>query len=93
MNQYPNAFNSMLAGPLLFLVLLVVLAAIVVGILPYWFIFKKAGFSPWLCILMLVPLANLIVLYVVAFSPWNVMPENAGFRVPPPPSTGYLPQA
>ncbi|MGA2216784.1 MAG: hypothetical protein ABSG51_01770 [Terracidiphilus sp.] len=41
---------------------------------PYWTIFKKAGFSPWLSLLMYVPLANIIVLYVVAFSDWKSAP-------------------
>jgi uncharacterized membrane protein YhaH (DUF805 family) len=40
-------------------------------ILPYWKIFSKAGFSGWLALVMIVPLANLIVLYVVAFSEWK----------------------
>lgn len=50
------------------------LIASVVLVIPYWFIFKKAGFSPWLAILMFVPLANIIILYVIAFSPWKVVP-------------------
>jgi hypothetical protein len=37
---------------------------------PFWTIFAKAGFSPWLSLLMLVPGVNLIVLYMVAFSRW-----------------------
>ncbi len=45
-----------------------------ISVIPYWFIFKKAGFSPWLTVLMFVPLANLIILYVVAFSEWKVAP-------------------
>jgi hypothetical protein len=40
-------------------------------IVPYWKIFSKAGFSGWLALLMILPLANLIVLYVVAFSEWR----------------------
>ena len=28
----------------------------IVVVIPYWFIFKKAGFSPFLALLMLVPL-------------------------------------
>jgi hypothetical protein len=55
-------------------------------LLPYWVIFKKAGYSPWLSLLVLIPLINLIVLYVVAFSQWRVVPVGwvppAG---PPPP--------
>src|SRR5277367_4693323 len=46
----------------------------VVLVIPFWFIFKKAGFSPWLAILLFVPLANIIILYVVAFSQWKVVP-------------------
>jgi hypothetical protein len=50
------------------------LIASVILVIPYWFIFKKAGFSPWLAVLMFVPLANIIILYVVAFSDWKVVP-------------------
>ncbi len=46
----------------------------VIMVIPYWFIFKKAGFSPWLAVLMFVPLANVIILYVIAFSEWKVVP-------------------
>ena len=38
------------------------LIASVVLVIPYWFIFKKAGFSPWFALLMFVPLANVIIL-------------------------------
>jgi hypothetical protein len=44
---------------------------LVVGILPYWQIFKKAGFAPALSLLTVIPGVNLIVLYVVAFSDWK----------------------
>jgi hypothetical protein len=47
-------------------------------IVPYWRIFSKAGFSGWLSLLMVVPLANFIVLYYVAFANWNVRQERAG---------------
>jgi hypothetical protein len=51
-----------------------ILIGIVILIIPYWMIFKKAGFSPWLSILMFVPLVNFIMLYVLAFSEWKVVP-------------------
>ncbi len=57
--------------------------AVVVGILPYWKIFSKAGFSGWMSLLMLVPLLNLVVLYIVAFSQWNVQPTFQQ-QAPPP---------
>ncbi len=38
---------------------------------PFWIIFKKAGFQPILSVLTLVPLVNLVLLYMVAFSEWE----------------------
>ena len=49
----------------------------VLTIPPCWIIFKKAGFQPILAILMIVPLVNLIVLYIVAFSKWKSDPPRA----------------
>lgn len=36
---------------------------------------KRAGFSPWLGLLIVVPLANILLLWFVAFSPWPALPE------------------
>lgn len=44
---------------------------------PFWKIFAKAGFSPWLALLILVPVVNLVVLYIAAFSPWPALPDQA----------------
>jgi hypothetical protein len=55
----------MVAGLFFLLVLLPVSLA------PYWVIFKKAGFSPWLTLLMWIPVISLVVLYFVAFSQWR----------------------
>ncbi len=52
------------SGPLMVLVM----AAVI--IVPFWFIFSKAGYSKWLSLLMVVPLLNLILLYFLAFSKW-----------------------
>jgi hypothetical protein len=56
-------------------------------ILPFWMIWKKAGFSPWLSILMLVPLVGVIMLYVLAFSEWKVVPAQTVYPPNYPPST------
>jgi hypothetical protein len=53
-------------------IIVVVFYAIV--IVPFWFICKKAGFSPWLSLLNLVPLGGIILMYVLAFADWNVAP-------------------
>lgn len=68
----------------LFLLIPIALIILIVGLLPYWFIFKKAGFAPLLSLLMMVPLANIIVLYVVAFSQWNVVPATQPPQSLPP---------
>jgi hypothetical protein len=52
------------------LLLIAVLAFVV--FLPYWQIFKKAGFSPWLSLLMVIPLVNLCALYYLGFARWRV---------------------
>jgi len=46
-------------------------------IVPFWKICSKAGLSPWLSILMVVPLANIIVPFVVAFSDWPAIRRQA----------------
>jgi len=66
---------------ILFLFLLPMSAVVIA---PYWQIFKKAGFPGALGLLMIVPLANLIVLYVVAFSRWKTLPEPSVYPAYPP---------
>jgi len=48
--------------------MMLVFAALV--IVPFWFIFKKAGYPPWLGLLMGVPIVNFAMLYYLAFSDW-----------------------
>ena len=79
--------------PMHLLVLFFVVPFLGVVIAPYWVIFKKAGFSGALSILILVPVVNLIVLYVIAFSRWKVVPipDFAGSYPPAYPPPGYVP--
>ena len=54
--------------------LLIAVVGFVAGfviILPYWQIFKKAGFSLWLSLLMVIPLVNLCALYYLGFARWR----------------------
>ena len=62
----------------------------IIVIIPYWFIFKKAGFSPFLALLMLVPIINFFMLYFLAFARWNVVPAA---QVYPAPTFPYQPPA
>jgi hypothetical protein len=83
-----HAFAAMLAFMPMFI--LVCLAIIVI---PYWFIWKKAGFSPWLSLLMFLPFINIIALYVLAFSQWKVVPiAQPAFGYPQPPTQFTPPQ-
>jgi hypothetical protein len=61
-------------------------------LIPTWFICKKAGFSPWLSLLVFVPMGGLVLLYVLAFAEWKVVPaaQTAYVQPVPPP---YPPQA
>ncbi len=63
------------------------LVTVIIVLIPYWFIFKKAGFPPALSLLMVIPLVGFIMLYVLAFSQWKVVPAA---QVQPP--QAYPPQ-
>jgi len=45
-------------------------------IIPYWMIFKKAGFSPWLALLMVIPMVKLVVIWAIAFTDWELAPKT-----------------
>jgi len=64
---------------------------IVILVIPFWQIFKKAGLGAALSLLMWIPLVNLIMLYVLAFSRWKVVPAQETILYPPPPN--YPPAA
>ena len=50
---------------------LVVLAAVVaIFIVPCWLIFKRAGWSPWLSLVLFVPGAAIVLLWVFALARW-----------------------
>jgi hypothetical protein len=62
-----DRFDVYAVGPAHMLVLGLLL------IIPFWRLFSKAGYSGWWSLLMLIPLVNLITLYVLAFSNWPVL--------------------
>src|ERR1700728_3553143 len=69
-----------------------ILVILVIVILPFWFICKKAGFTPWLALLNVVPLGQLILIYVLAFAEWKVVPMSQVVVGPPPPYPPMPPQ-
>lgn len=77
----------MVLMPIFFLVFAVIV------IIPYWFIWKKAGFSPWFSLLMFIPMVNFIMLYVLAFADWKVVPApQQPLAYPYPPASITPPQ-
>ena len=76
---------------------IIIVISIAIVMIPCWFILKKAGFSPWLSLLCLIPsLGTLVLLYVLAFAEWKVVPApQAAYPppYPPPPQPPYPPQA
>ncbi len=68
---------SMQVGPFgLIMGLIMCLIIMVLIILPYWFIFSKAGYSKWLSLLMGVPIVSIVMLYFLAFSTWPSQRET-----------------
>ena len=57
------------------------LGPLVIGILiivPFWKLFSKAGYCGWLVLLMLVPVINILVLYLLAFADWPALRHRRG---------------
>lgn len=52
--------------------------AAIIGIVPFWRLCKRAGYSPWLSLLILVPIADIIFVYWLAFSDWPSQRGGAG---------------
>ena len=90
MQHQPDMLAIM--GPMMVLFGLLGAALIVI---PFWVIFKKAGLGGPLSLLMMIPFVGIIMLYVLAFSRWKVMPiqEYATGYPPAYPPPGYVPAA
>jgi hypothetical protein len=53
------------------LIVILLTAVITLGLLwPYGRIFYRVGYSPWLSLLMLVPLVNVVTIWLFAYAQW-----------------------
>lgn len=52
--------------------------AAVIAIIPFWRLCTRVGHSPWLSLLLLIPIANLIFVYYLAFSEWPAQRGGIG---------------
>ncbi|MBI3111525.1 MAG: hypothetical protein HYZ01_08140 [Ignavibacteriales bacterium] len=60
-----------------------VLVATVLGalftVVPFWFIFRKAGFHPALSLLMMVPVVSVVMTFFLALVEWPSLKKSDGF--------------
>jgi hypothetical protein len=58
---------------LLVLTLILLFPTVILGVIPFWFICKKAGYPPLLSLLNLIPfcVGTLALVYFLAFAPWK----------------------
>lgn len=70
--------NSLTGAGLIFG--LIGLASIVFAIIVWWRIFSKAGYSGAMSLLLFVPIANIIVICMLAFAEWPILKELNALR-------------
>jgi uncharacterized membrane protein YhaH (DUF805 family) len=61
------------------------LIVLVLSLVAWAQILKKAGYNPWWVLIAFVPLVNFIMFFVFAFSEWPVLRMGRGGMSPPPP--------
>jgi len=57
----------------LIVIAVMLLVVILLNVLPFWKICTKAGFPGALSLLMLVPIANIVFLFYIAFAEWPAL--------------------
>lgn len=63
----------------LIVIFAVVPIVILLNVLPFWKICTKAGFSGALSLLILVPVANIVFLFYIAFAEWPALRNSQGY--------------
>jgi hypothetical protein len=60
---------------------IIAIVSIILAIVIWWRIFSKAGYSGALGLLMFVPIANLVMLLILAFAEWPIQAELNQLRM------------
>jgi uncharacterized membrane protein YhaH (DUF805 family) len=63
-------------GGLSILHVLIVVVILILYFLPIVKILQKAGYSGWWCLIVFVPLVNVVMFYVFAFANWPVLRDK-----------------
>lgn len=61
------------------IILFLAIVIALVSVLPAFWALPKIGKSPWMAILLAIPLVNIVYLYVLAFGQWGP-PRPAGWQ-------------
>ena len=78
-DRFPVRFPVM-SGVAMLVSLLIGLIGLIIALVIWWRIFAKAGYSGAMGLLMFIPLANLIVLLILAFGKWPIEEEVERLR-------------
>ena len=91
----PEMIKKIVTAALAFIPIFIAIGIAIVMV-PCWFILKKAGFSPWLSLLCIIPsIGTLVLLYIVAFSNWPALPMPGSTwqgQTPYPPQAPFPPK-
>ncbi len=61
---------------LMVILLITIIPGILLIVIPFWKICSKAGFPGAISLLMLVPFANIVLLFYIAFSEWPALTKK-----------------
>ena len=86
MNLTPLLLNSnMPLGTIELLIILVLIGFIALaGVIPFWFICKKAGLSPWLSLIFILPFGVFVLPLMLATMEWPALKQSQSPVQPPP---------
>jgi hypothetical protein len=80
MQYQPQAAPAVFGAFFIMFVILFALFATIIQIVAFCKIFSKAGFSWALGLLMLVPIANIVMFFFLAFADWPVQRELRSYK-------------
>ena len=63
--------NGAGAGGLIGLLIYAVLVVV-----PFYQLWKRTGHNGWMALLMLIPIVNVVMLYLLAFKEWPALPKQ-----------------
>jgi len=80
MNADPFKLEDSISTPVLVGAVVLYVVLLVFGVYLYCRVARKAGYSPWAGLLLLVPVANVVVMLMFAFSEWPIERELKTLR-------------